>query len=187
MKILFDENYGQNKVKKLLEAKGHDVGQISKSALKSSPDERVVELAVEDGRVVITRDKDYKGLHDQASVAPFGLLFVTFYDRGIKIDQYLAERIAWTIDYISKNPDWLENPGGLVELVQHTPYGEWKIHWQGDKTIVEGLIYVVDRSARLSEHVKKEGHVHNVDHGVQLSEHVELKSIRVDCDEQPLE
>jgi chromatin segregation and condensation protein Rec8/ScpA/Scc1 (kleisin family) len=38
---------------------------------------------------------------------------------------------------------WLENPNGLVELVQPTPYGEWKIHWHGDKTIMEGLIYAV--------------------------------------------
>ena len=168
MRILFDENYGQNKVKKLLEAKGHDVGQISKSALKSSPDELVVEVAVEDERIVITRDKDYKKLHDQYNIPSFGLLFVTFYDQGIKIKQYLAERIAWTIDHISKNPEWLENPDGLVELVQPTPYGEWKIHWQGDKAIVEGLIYIVD-------------------HGVRLSEHVELKSVPVECNEQPLD
>jgi len=145
MKILFDENYGQNDVKKLLEAKGHDIGQISKSALKSSPDERVVELAVEEERIIITRDKDYKGLHDQDSIAPFGLLFVTFYDRGVKVKQYLAEHISWTIDHISKNPEWLENPDGLVELEQSTPYGVWKIHWQGEKAITEWLAYSVEQ------------------------------------------
>jgi predicted nuclease of predicted toxin-antitoxin system len=156
MRILFDENYGQNKVKKLLEAKGYEVSQISKSALKSSPDVRVVELAVEEERIIVTRDKDYKGLHNQDSIAPFGLLFVTFYDCGVKTKQYLSERIAWTIDHISKNPGWLENPDGLVELVQPTPYGEWKIRWQGDKAIMEGLIYIVDYGVRLSEHVKLE-------------------------------
>src|SRR5260370_15982195 len=105
MKILFDENNGQNDVKKLLEQKGHDIGQISKSDLKGSPDERVVEFAIEEERIVITRDKDYKKLHDQDNIAPFGLLFVRFYDRGVKIKQYLAERIAWTIDHISKKPE----------------------------------------------------------------------------------
>jgi hypothetical protein len=183
MKILFDENYGQNKVKKLLEARGHDVGQISKSALKSSPDERVVELAVEEERIIITRDKDYRVLHDQDSLAPFGLLFVTFYDQGVKIKQYLVERIAWTIDHISKNPEWLANPDGLVDLKQPTPYGEWKIHWQGDKAIIEGLLHIVDHGVQLSEHVKVEGHLHIVDHGVQLSEHVELKAVPADPDE----
>lgn len=145
MRILFDENYGQNKVKKLLKAKGHEIDQISKSALKSSPDERVIEVAVEEERIIITRDKDYKGLHDQDSITPFGLLFITFYDQGVKVKQYLAERIAWTIDHISKNPEWLENPDGLAELEQSTPYGIWKIHWQGDKAITEWLSYSVEQ------------------------------------------
>jgi predicted nuclease of predicted toxin-antitoxin system len=168
MKILFDENYGQNDVKKLLEKKGHDIGQISKSDLKGSPDDRVVEFAVEEERIVITRDKDYKKLHDQDSIPPFGLLFVRFHDRGVKIKQYLAERIAWTIDHISKNPEWLENPDGLVELVKPTPYGEWKIYWQGDKAIMEGLIWIVCTVSLCD------------------SASVELTSVPVDCDEQSL-
>ncbi len=172
MKILFDEDYRQEDVKGLLEAKGHDIGQISKSNLKGISDERIVEVAVEDEHIIITRDKDYKKLHGQDNIPPFGLLFIRFYDRGIKVNQNLAERIAWTIDHISKNPEWLENPDGLVDLVQPTPYGEWKIQWQGNKAVVEGLVYIVEH-VQLSEYVKVEGHL-SIEEHVQLSEYVRV-------------
>jgi len=66
--------------------------------------------------------------------------------------------------------------------VKPTPYGEWKLHWQVGKPIVEGLLYIVEHGVQLSEHVKVEGHLHVVDH-VLLSEHVEMFSVPVEHDE----
>lgn len=98
MRFLVDENAGPS-LARWLRSQGHDVFSIFESA-RGLPDERVIELAYRENRILITSDKDFgekvyrekrphRGvillrLHDERSVvkrATLERLFTSYSDR----------------------------------------------------------------------------------------------------------
>jgi hypothetical protein len=72
LRLLLDENVSPI-VGDALRAAGHDV-LMAASVCAGAPDEDVVALAVAEGRVLVTEDKDFGALAFQQGVRPAGLI-----------------------------------------------------------------------------------------------------------------
>ncbi len=142
MKVLIDEHEGERTVVRLLREKGHEVKPINRSDLRGSSDPRLLEVAMEENRIIVTKDNGFfKDDTGKPKPIPYdGAIHL----RGqYPIKRQDAERLAWTIDYICQKPELLNS---LVELERPTPYGLWKLHPQGENTIVvEWLAYFIER------------------------------------------
>jgi len=57
MRFKLDENLSQS-VAELFRAAGHDAMTVREQGLQSAPDERVFEVAVREGRTLVTLDRD---------------------------------------------------------------------------------------------------------------------------------
>ncbi|MBS0472886.1 MAG: DUF5615 family PIN-like protein [Proteobacteria bacterium] len=68
MKVLADENCGQT-FKRVLMAAGHDV-QLIRDIARGLDDEAVFDLAREQGRILLTHDRDFGGIAEQAATRP---------------------------------------------------------------------------------------------------------------------
>lgn len=72
MRLLLDENVSPI-VGDALRAAGHDV-RMAASTCAGAPDDAVVALAVAEGRVLVTEDKDFGELAFQQGLRPAGLI-----------------------------------------------------------------------------------------------------------------
>ncbi len=136
MDFLFDEGAGAKKIKNLLRKKGHNVKAMNENGLSGTKDPRVLEILLEENRFIITCDTEFLKYRNDV---PFGAILIK---GDYKVTSDLAERVVWTIEYITQNPDILND---LTVLERDTPYGSWKMYTQGDKTVITGLNYFVDR------------------------------------------
>lgn len=138
MDFLLDEGAGAKKIKNLLRKKGHNVKAMNESGLSGNKDPRVLEITIEENRFIVTCDTDFIEYRDDI---PFGAILLK---GDHKVTSDLAERLVWTIEYITKNPDILND---LTVLERDTPYGTWKMYSRGNKTVITGLNYFVDQLA----------------------------------------
>ncbi len=99
-------------------------------------DPQVLEILLEEKRLVVTCDTDFLKYRDGIS---FGAVLIK---GDYKVTSELAERVVWTIEYIIQNPDGLND---LTVLERATPYGSWKMYTQGNKTMITWLSYSVER------------------------------------------
>lgn len=109
---------------------------MNESELSGTKDPCVLELTLEENRFMVTCDTDFIRYRNNV---PFGAILIK---GDHKITSELAERLVWTIEYITQNPDILND---LTVLERDTPYGSWKMYTQRDKTIITGLNYFVDQ------------------------------------------
>jgi predicted nuclease of predicted toxin-antitoxin system len=136
MDFLFDEGAGAKKIKTLLREKGHNVKAMNESGLSGTKDPHVLEILLEENRFIVTCDTDFLQYRNDV---PFGAILIK---GDYKVTSELAERLVWTIESITQNPDILND---LTVLERDTPYGSWKMYTQGDKTVITGLNYFIDR------------------------------------------
>lgn len=136
MDFLFDEGAGAKKIKTLLRAKGHNVKAMNESGLSGTKDSYVLKIILEENRFIVTCDTDFIQYRNDIS---FGAILIK---GDHKITPELAERLVWIIEYITQNPDTLND---LTVLERDTPYGSWKMYTQGDKTVITGLNYFVEQ------------------------------------------
>lgn len=136
MDFLLDEGAGAKKIKNLLRKKGHNVKAMNEGRLSGNTDLRVLEITIEENRFIVTCDTDFiKYRHNR----PFGAILLK---NDHKVTSELAERLVWTIEYITKILNTLND---LTVLERDTPYGPWKMYSQGDKTVITGFNYFVEQ------------------------------------------
>ena len=136
MDFLFDEGAGAKKIKTLLREKGHNVKAANEGKLRAFKDPPLLTIAIEENRFIVTYDATF---FKEQNATPRGAILIK---GDYKVTPLLAERLVWTIEYITQNPDILND---LTVLERDTPYGSWKMYTQGDKTVITGLNYFVDR------------------------------------------
>ena|SRR5216683_5067308 len=74
MRFLANENFPLASVRRLRE-EGHDVFAIAES-MPASKDEKVLSLAVQEGRILLTFDRDYgKLIYRRGLAAPVGIVY----------------------------------------------------------------------------------------------------------------
>ncbi len=143
MDFLLDEGAGAKRIKNLLRRNGHNVKAMNEGGLSGNKDSHVLEILIEENRFIVTCDTDFIKYRDYKQ---FGAILI----RGNhKVTTELAERLVWTIEHIIQKPDVLND---ITVLERDTPFGPWKTYSQGNKTVVEGLLYFVERLT-ISDHV----------------------------------
>jgi hypothetical protein len=145
MEFLLDEGAGAKKVKNLLRKHGHNVKSINEGDLRGIKDRPVLQIAVEEGRLIITTDKLFGTIYDGNK---YGVIII---DDKHTVTPELAERLVWTIEYISQKPEILN--GVTLMLEQSTPYGPWKMYPRGKHVIIEWLSYSVDQ-VTVTDHIE---------------------------------
>ena len=79
MRILADENMMPETIAGLRD-EGHDVDWAYET-YRGTPDTNLLNIATDDGRLLITYDKDYGALvHQFGAVAPFGVILFRIHD-----------------------------------------------------------------------------------------------------------
>lgn len=75
MKLLIDANLS-GRVAELLRAEGHDAIHVRDRGRMAAPDEVILRLALEEGRVVVSEDSDFSALlaHHRMSAPSFVLI-----------------------------------------------------------------------------------------------------------------
>src|SRR5437763_10183392 len=77
MRLLANENLPIASVRRLRE-KGHDVFAVAES-MPASKDEGVLSLAAQEGRILLTFDRDYgKLIYGRGMAAPVGVVYLRF-------------------------------------------------------------------------------------------------------------
>src|SRR5512135_2489606 len=107
MRFLVDENL-PSELHELLTSSGHDSLYISTSRYRSSSDEALWALAVEDQRVIVTRDLDFPLRSQQRDIPGLVLIRVP--------DTYVAGQIATVMRAFMETMD-LEHLLGRVTVV----------------------------------------------------------------------
>jgi len=58
VKFLVDENIAGS-VTRLLQSQGHDVKVVQQAGLTGADDDTLIQMALEEGRIIVTHDKDF--------------------------------------------------------------------------------------------------------------------------------
>jgi len=120
----------------VLRRNGHNVKAMNEGGLSGNKDPRVLEITIEENRFIVTCDTDFIKYRDDEQ---FGAILI----RGDhKVTTELAERLVLTIEHIIQKPDVLND---ITVLERDTPFGPWETYSQGNRTIVEGFLYFVER------------------------------------------
>lgn len=59
MNIKLDENFGSLRVATLLRLAGHDVATVTEQGLTSAPDEELINICRDEGRILVTADREF--------------------------------------------------------------------------------------------------------------------------------
>ena len=79
MRLLLDEDSQARRLVELLRTRGHDVVTVGESNQAGAPDSVVLDMAADEGRVLLTRNcSDYLALHEQG--ATHGGILCVFQD-----------------------------------------------------------------------------------------------------------
>lgn len=98
MKFLLDENLSP-RIAEILAEVGHDAIHVRDIALRSSPDEQVLEAAREAGRVIISADTDFGDLLAASNAAGPSVLLLR--RQGQRRAQEIAALIVVNLDAVA--------------------------------------------------------------------------------------
>lgn len=115
MKFLVDENISSSTAAFLVE-KGHDVLELSGSELQGISDQKIIELAAKEKRVILTHDLDFGEMYYFREKPVFGIIV-------LRIEPQTPEEVNRVLaSFLSETEEKLDDLSDALIVVEKSKY-----------------------------------------------------------------